>query len=193
MNLLNNKTNMNKTILTILFFIGLSSSVYGQKFEPQIKIGYSYGLDTYKNHSFGGEFLAGYRIIPQLRLGIGVGIDYCEHKYEDAHYNTLINRYQKEYRESAAYIPLFLNGKYNFTEGKISPYVTTDIGYSFFIPYSDYAKENSLGVFVKPGFGVDFNIGKGDIFVEVNYTYQTRKFYETCNYSQIGLSIGYQF
>ena len=171
----------------------LTGVVYAQKFEPQVKVNYSHGVDDYKNLSFGGEFLAGFRLNPTIRLGIGVGISYCDLLYEDAYYDSNTHSYYDEYKESGAYVPLFINGKFNFSEGSISPYFAADLGYSFFIPGSDYAKENKLGLFAKPTFGVDFDLGKGDIFVEVNYNYQVRKFYDDCNYSQIGLSVGYQF
>lgn len=40
---------------------------------------------------------------------------------------------------------------------------------------------------------IDFNVGKGNILVEINYNFQTRKFYNNYDYNQIGLSIGCQF
>lgn len=184
---------MKKLLVSLFLLAGGALSTFAQGFEPQVKVGYSYGVDNYKNQTFGGEFLAGFRINPTIRLGVGVGISYCDLKYEDAYYDSNTHSYYDEYKESGAYVPLFVNGKINFTDSSISPYFSTDLGYSFFIPCSDYAEENKLGLFVKPAFGVDFNLGKGDFFVEVNYNYQTRKFYENCNYSQIGISVGYQF
>ena len=184
---------MKKLFFALTLMLFLSNTISAQKFEPQVKVGYAYGIDDYKTQSFGGEFVAGFRINPNVRIGAGVGIDYCDHKYEDAYYDPYLHYFNKEYRESAAFVPVFVDGKFNFTDSSISPYISVDLGYSFFIPFSDYAKENNLGIFVKPAFGIDFNVGKGAVFVEVNYNYQARKFYETRNYNQIGLSVGYQF
>ena len=164
-------------------------------FEPQIKVSYELGIDDDKNQSFGGEFLAGYRFNNNLRLGVGTGIYWCKHLYESAHYNSVINYYSKEYRETASYIPIYANGKFNFeTSGNLKPYLSLDLGYALFNAASDYAKENELGLFAKPAFGIDIATGKGSLFFEVGYKYQYRKFYdEKMGYSQLTMSVGYNF
>ena len=79
---------MKKLLVSLFLFAGVSLSTFAQGFEPQVKVGYSYGVDNYKNQTFGGEFLAGFRINPTIRLGVGVGISYCDLKYEDAYYDS---------------------------------------------------------------------------------------------------------
>ena len=180
----------------LLFCLILSISVNAQsKFEPQIKVSYELGLDADANKSFGGEFIAGYRATEAFRIGVGLGIFWCEHLYTKAHYNKTINYFEKEYRETASYIPLFIDGKYNIlTTGKWRPFVSANIGYAFFNAYSDYAKENSLGLYAKPSFGADCNLGKVDLTFEVGYKYQDRKFQgDGRGYSQLVVSIGCQF
>lgn len=187
---------MKKVLFIICMFLSVMS--YAQKgFEPAIRISYDLGVDTYKNKSFGLDFLVGYRINEIFRLGLGTGISWCEHLYEEAGINESVDKYYGEYRETAAYIPLFVNGKLNFIKKGISPYFSLDLGYSFFIPFSDYAKNNDLGFMTKPAFGVDFPINKGKIFAEVAYKYQIRKFDlnvdSNMNYSQMSIAIGYIF
>ena len=180
-------------ILTLVFIPML---VYAQnKFEPQLKVSYELGIDKDKNQSFGGEFLAGYRMSDDFRLGVGTGIYWCELLYEDAHYNSSIHYYSKEYRETASYIPIFLNGKYNIiSTGDWRPYIAIDFGYAIFNSASKYADNNKLGIYTKPAFGVDYSIGKGSLFMEVGYKYQDRKIHDTkMGYSQLTMSIGYQF
>ena len=182
----------------LLLFIGLLLPIctYAQsKFEPQFKVSYESGIDNDKNKSFGGEFIAGYRATESFRIGVGVGIFWCEHLYENAHYNTTIKMYEKEYRETASYIPIFIDAKFNFlTSGKWRPFVSTDLGYSIFNAYSDYAKDNKLGIYAKPSFGVDCNLGKVDLVFEIGYKYQDRKFREKKRgYSQLVISVGCQF
>ena len=165
------------------------------KFEPQIKIGYDFGIDEDKNNSLGAEFLAGYRIKNNLRIGIGTGISWCKHLYEKAGVNHYLNKYYSDYRETAAYVPIFANVKYKFTTIGISPYIAMDLGYSLFISFSDYAKDNKLGIMAKPAFGLDFPLSKGKLFIEVGYKYQQRSWdlLDTPSYSQATTSIGYQF
>ena len=97
-------------------------------FEPQLKVSYELGIDEDKNQSFGGEFIAGYRLSDDFRLGLGVGIYWFKHLYENAHYNSLINRFSDEYRETASYIPVFATGKYNFVTTSELPPDTYEIG-----------------------------------------------------------------
>ncbi len=182
---------MKKIFFVLALITGSFSAVSAQGFEPQVKVGGLLGIDKHKNHSFGAEFLAGYRFNPNVRVGLGVGIDYCDLKYQEEYRG--IKYYQSEYKESAAYVPVFANGKFNFIDNKVSPYFSADVGYAIFIPCSKYAEDNKLGMFFKPAFGVDFSMGKGAFFVEVCYNYQMRDFNGTCNYNQIGLAVGYQF
>lgn len=179
-------------LLSLLF----ATTMNAQKgFEPQLKVSYEMGIDDDKNQSFGGELVAGYLLSEDFRIGVGAGIYWCKHLYEKGHYDRWINRLVDEYRETASYIPLFINGKYNIVStSDWCPYLSVDLGYSIFNSASEYADNNELGVFVKPAFGVNYNIGKGALFIEVGYKYQDRKFFEEkMGYSQMTMSVGYQF
>ena len=183
--------------ILFLFFLSVMSLVSKAQteLEPQLKVSYELGVDEDKNQSYGGELVVGYRMSDDFRLGAGAGIYWCKHLYEKSHYNSLINYYSKEYKETASYIPLFVNGKYNFVAtGELRPYLSVDLGYSIFNSASSYADDNEMGVFVKPAFGVDYSIGEGALFFEVGYKYQDRKFQEVkMGYSQLTISVGYQF
>ena len=83
-----------KIIIYVLAMLPLFAM--GQKkFEPQLKVSYELGVDKYKNKSFGGELMAGYRISRDFRLGVGLGIYWCKHLYEEAHYNSTIKYFIK--------------------------------------------------------------------------------------------------
>lgn len=186
---------MKKLFLFLTLILSMSSLASAKGFEPQIRITGDIGVDSYKNNSFGADFVAGYRVNDIFRIGIGTGISYVDLLFEDAHF--IGNHWYGKYKESAAYVPIFIDGKMNFTNARISPFVNLNLGYAAYIPFSDYAKENKLGFFVQPALGVDFSVGKGVIFAQIGYKYQFR----TCdhwidtngNYSQISLAIGYQF
>lgn len=181
----------------LLLLLALVMPMIGQAegFEPQIRVTGDIGVDSYKNTSFGVDFVAGFRTSDLIRIGAGAGISYVDLLFEDAHF--IGNHYFDKYKENAAYIPIFIDGKFNFIKSKISPFVNLDLGYAVYVPFSEYAKKNSLGFFVQPAFGVDFNIGKGDLFVQVGYKYQMRKCEHWAdtngNYSQTSFAIGYQF
>ena len=169
--------------------------VFAKGFEPQVRVAGDIGIDSYKNNSFGADFVAGYRVTEMFRIGLGVGISYVDLLFEDGQF--IRSHWYDKYKESAAYIPIFVDGKLNFTSDKISPYVNLGLGYAAYIPFSDYAKKNKLGFFAQPAFGVDFNTGKGALFVQVGYKYQMRNcdhwVNTNGNYSQVSLAIGYQF
>ena len=175
--------------------LSMPTVIWAKGVEPQVRVTGDIGVDSYKNNSFGADFVAGYRVTDMFRIGAGVGISYVDILFEDAHF--IGNHWYDKYKESAAYVPVFVDAKLNFTSGKISPYVNLDLGYAVYIPFSDYAKKNQLGFFVQPAFGVDFNIGNGVLFVQAGYKYQMRKcdhWVDTNgNYSQVSLAVGYQF
>lgn len=185
---------MKKLLIIVALVCTVSIASKAQGFQPEFKITYDLGIDDDKNMSLGAEFIGGYRFNDNFRLGAGVGVSYVDLKYEDAYISSNLNYYD-EYREDAMSVPVFLNAKVNFGE-KISPFIAVDLGYSIFVPFSDYAEKNELGFFVSPSFGVDFSVGKGAILVEVGYKYQCRKFeYDSTkgDYSNISISLGYQF
>ena len=187
---------MKKVILFLFVAMLATSMCFAQsKFEPQIKVGYDLGIDDDKNQSFGAEFLAGYRFNENFRLGVGTGVSWCKHLYEKGEISSITNKYYSDYKETALYIPLFVNGKFNFVRGGISPYMSLDLGYTFFIPCSDYADKNDLGFMLKPAFGVDFPVMSGNIFVELGYKYQKRdwKLIDNVDYSQLSIAVGYSF
>lgn len=186
---------MKKFLLVLVVALSMPLVVLAKGFEPQVKVTGNIGVDSYKNNSFGADFVAGYRVTDMFRVGIGVGISYVDLFFEDGHF--IENHWYGTYKESAAYVPVFVDCKLNLTSGKISPHVNLDLGYAAYIPFSGYAKKNQLGFFVQPAFGVDFNLGKGALFVQVGYKYQMRKcdywVNTNGNYSQVSLAIGYQF
>jgi hypothetical protein len=182
----------------LLFAVLIMSAVClnaQKKIESQIKVGYELGTDKSKNNSFGAEYLAGYRINPNVRIGIGTGAYYCDYLYEDAGINNLTGKYYGKYRETAMYVPLFANLKVDFIKHGVSPYISFDLGYSFFVPFSDYANGNKLGIMGKSVAGVDFPLKKGKLFVESGYKYQKRSWDKLSNpdFDQAVFSVGYQF
>lgn len=184
-----------KRVLLVMAFVFPAFIFAQNNIETQVKVGYDYGIDADKNESFGIDLIVGYRTSEQFRIGLGTGISWCEHKYENAKFINY--KYFGEYRETAAYVPLLLNGKFNFVDSSISPYLAMDLGYTIFIPFSKFAENNKLGFMFSPCFGCDYSIGSCDLFTQVGYKYQKREFDTILgtfgNYSQLVFAIGVQF
>lgn len=176
---------MKKIILSTVMAASFLPMFAQSKFEPEIKVNVEVGIDENKSFSTGGTFIAGYKLTDKFRLGVGVGFSYLELLYED------------HYREASAYVPVFVDAKYKFVDEGIAPYVGGSVGYSVFIPYSDYVKNEKLGLMLYPHFGVEFPLKKGAIILEAGYKYQARSSDVVANsgldYSQAVLAVGYRF
>lgn len=77
----------------------------------------------------------GYRFFPQFAIGFGTGISFTE-----------------VYQEFM--VPVFLHLRSDFLDRKVSPYVSVNAGYNISF------KGLSDGIFIQPGAGVSFNVGK---------------------------------
>lgn len=139
-------------------------------FEPQVRIFLDEGLDKQKNLSLGVDFIASYRFNEIFRLGGGVGVQYVNLRFDEPK-QTLKASY-----EGAVAIPLFANIKVDFLRKKVSPFFAADCGYLFYLPLKDYAKDNKMGVFVRPSFGVDIRFSKCTLCIDIAYKYQARSF-----------------
>lgn len=186
-------------IVTLTLCCGFVFSQEGKEwktkgFEAQIKLCVDEGVDYQKNTSCSADFVAAYRFNELFRLGAGIGIEYDKLIFEDAKY---IYRYYDAYYEGAISIPIFVNLKIDFMRTKVSPYLSANCGYNFFIPFSKYAQDNKLGFFIHPAIGVDIHFSKCTLFCELGYKYQHRSFEsgedEYKGYHQISQSIGISF
>lgn len=187
---------MYKMLLSALIAIVPMLCEAQSNIEASIKIKAEIGIDDLNNNSFGADFIIGYKASKLFKIGFGTGISHFDLTFEREGYNYLLDMHDNGYRETGAYIPIFLHTKMNFTRDGISPYLSLDLGNSFLIPSSEYAKNVDLGVFVSPSFGVDFPINKGKIFTQIGYKHQNMSSeyvrYEI-DYSQIAISVGYIF
>ena len=87
-----------KRFVLLLAFLPMFAHAQS-KIEPELKVSYELGVDEYKNQSFGAELILGYRASDQLRIGVGTGIYWCKHLYENA--SIVGSHYYEEYRETA--------------------------------------------------------------------------------------------
>jgi len=93
----------------------------------------------------------GYRFNPHLYLGVGVEYNY---------YSSSEGRFMLDY------LPVFLNLRTNFSNGKISPFLDVKAGYAFVEP--------DKGIYVNPIFGVSFSLStKTAVYVGLGGNLQT--------------------
>lgn len=86
----------------------------------------------------GMDLVAGYRFIPQFFVGGGIGFEF----FIDGNM-----------------MPLFLQLRADFVEGKVSPFFTLNGGYSFgWLTYGDGSDYG--GMFMEPGIGIRINFSK---------------------------------
>lgn len=182
-------------LLCSIALLAISVSANAQ-FKPSVRVLSEVGSS--KNFCFGANFIAGFQTNDILTIGFGTGISYTDLLFEPAHYDALIHYYSKDYKETGAYIPVFATLKTRFMDTKVSPYFAIDLGYSFLVPFSDYARNYvNLGAFASPHAGVDFQLTKGSLGIEVGYKYQMME--NTClspsglNYSAATLALVYNF
>lgn len=178
-------------LLAFTAMLYVSSFAQDKGFESNVKVRFDAGIDSYKNHAFGAEYIGGYRFNPQIKIGVGAGVSWVNQTYDCT---------PNDYKEDAVFVPIFLNGKFNFIDGSVSPFFNINVGYSLFVPCSKYAEINHHSVFINPSFGIDVPLDKGAMTFEIGYKYQMRKVDGNaltnegdCNYSQIEISLGYQF
>jgi hypothetical protein len=127
-------------------------------------------------------WINGCRITHYLSLGIGSGIKYQIGK--------------------VFYFPLYGNFKVNFLDKKVTPYVASDIGYTFGwdLDDNDFLK---LGFLFSPSIGVTFKSqGNKSINLGINYElmrepynytigYYVRKEYKLIHYMGFGINFGF--
>lgn len=151
--------------------------------------------ENYNEKEFDASILAtfGYRFNPYLYCGIGTG------------YN-----YNSEWDSDVNAIPLYINGRLNFTNSKISPFLDVKVGYTFASgEFEELNAEADNGSFYSTAIGVNF--GKFELALQyavtnIDFISNGSPMWTGWGYSMyganmpieskvksLGLSIGYNF
>lgn len=95
-------------------------------------------------------------------------------------------------------VPVFYNLQYQFGTGNVSPYVQGQVGYNFGNVdyyydafYGNNEDDEHMGVFAKVGLGVNFNLKRGALFIDLGYKVNQWTLDSTPTYGE--LTIGYCF
>lgn len=160
------------------------------KFCPQVAMALGTRGSADITGGGGVEFIANFKLNDRIKLGPGVGM--MGHGYD--FYDSTTGRSDFSTFE----IPIFFNAQYNLFTGDIAPYVQGQFGYNFgsvdyyedYMGYISTDKEH-LGVFFKVGAGINFNLNRGALYIDLGYKVQTWSVDTTPTYGE--LTIGYCF
>lgn len=157
------------------------------KFCPQVGL----VLGTLGSGSITGgggvEFVANFKVNDYLKMGPGAGMMGHNYDYRNGGITDV----------STFEMPIFFNIQANFTKSAVSPYVVGQVGYNFgSISYTDCVgcdteEEEHMGMFAKMGVGIDFNLRRGAIYVDLGYKIHQWTIDTTPTYAEF--SIGYKF
>ena len=154
-------------IVCIVIFAGSSVKSYSQSGnEMSVSAGAAIGVGTYSNTTYSATIIEGYRFNKYIFTGIGAGFGYSHVLYEFD-----IDKYgATEYRNDAYLVPVFLNVKANMPCGKISPFVSLNLGYTFDLNRNF---SNAPGFMIEPAIGIDYNLtGRKAIYFLVGFNLQ---------------------
>ncbi|GHT32120.1 hypothetical protein AGMMS49574_15040 [Bacteroidia bacterium] len=168
-----------------------------------IDFGYTMGMGSPQTKTSRLEITASYgaQLNPSLFVGIGLGVQlYSDTVYNRFSYNSttsILIPNDSSFTKMA--IPIFADVRYNFSNGRIAPYVGLKLGYSIgfktvlsqdtqptngvFVKRKE-TSASGLGFYIAPAFGVKYMMGSSlALNLSIGYTMQLFE-YDYLDYSQ---------
>lgn len=158
-----------KRVLFLLFLVIYSNFLFAQSrgYELSIDAAAGLGVTNLSKYSAGVSIINGYRISEKFAVSLGVGFKYAETLYYYSDDNTLGDY---ESRDNKYLVPVFLQVKFNLTNGSIAPFIVGDVGYTFDLGRNQ--NKNLEALFVEPIIGVDFKSKSTTWFVGIGANVQ---------------------
>lgn len=165
-----------KRTLSIMFAILIASCAtsfaQSKGYEKSIEANGGVALDKMSKFSFGVSMINGYRINEHFFVGALVGYEY----FDALHMWTYGGRLDSH----KSYTPKNLlkigaRVKANLSKGKISPFLSFDLGGGIQVARTDYYP--ATGLYLEPAFGVDFKLQeKQAVYVMLGYHAQNNRY-----------------
>lgn len=120
-----------------------------------------------------------YKFTPQLKAGIGTGLEYKDmlsYGFKERKEDKRVDVY---YSDEYMLLPVFIKGKYNITKSKVSPFVSVEAGMEYVVNDNDpdYVT-HAPHYYAMPAVGVDFNIGRQTrLFIQAGYMMMSAPYY----------------
>lgn len=166
------------------------------KFCPQVAVVLATQGKSGVTGGGGVEFIANFKINDHVKMGPGIGM--MGHNYnlkvtENAYYEDDFSTFE---------VPVFFNLQYHFATNNVNPYLQGQVGYNFGNvdserisivdnSYSFSNGEEHMGVFFKVGAGINFNLKRGSLFIDLGYKIHQWTVDTTPAYGE--LTVGYCF
>ena len=197
---------MKKYLFIVCAMIWAATTLHAQKgYEKALQLDTKFGLGDFKQtYNVGITMTNGYRFSEHFMLGANVGIAFSEYVGSVDWSNILGTTIGYNRMEKGVLIPLSAVAKYNFTKKSVSPYISANVGYTFNV--KTYVGD-SYGLFIMPAFGIDFDLDKCTLFLQLNFDAQQTSYTDYNNalllsktdawtdgwFKSLGLSLGVCF
>lgn len=197
---------MKKYVFIVCAMIWAATTLHAQKgYEKALQLDTKFGLGDFKQtYNVGITMTNGYRFSEHFMLGANVGIAFSEYVGSVDWSNILGTTIGYNRMEKGVLIPLSAVAKYNFTKKSVSPYISANVGYTFNV--KTYVGD-SYGLFIMPAFGIDFDLDKCTLFLQLNFDAQQTSYTDYNNalllsktdawtdgwFKSLGLSLGVCF
>ncbi len=171
------KKDTMRKIIILLTTVVLSMTAKAQNtgYEKSIEINGGPAMNDCTKYSLGISMVNGYRIIPNLYAGIGVGFRYTDAlfmhtwrsymQYGSLHFESR-DSYSGDYL-----LPIFARIQYNFTTTKFKPMLLCDAGYTINV---GSVEGNAVGFYWEPAFGVDISLEeKTSLYFQIGINMQS--------------------
>ena len=183
------------TILLTAVILSMTVNAQNTGYEKSVSFFGNFGVGKYANSTYGFNMVNGYRFNQYFYLGFGVGIGYSSELSSVTEYVYLGT---KERRQDRYPIPLYLQAKFNLTNGAVSPFILVNAGYTLDI--KEYLKD-APGLMLNPALGVEIPVGeKQAILVSAGFKLQHGTMFESGAYTRsslmfksISAEIGFKF
>lgn len=158
-------------VFAILFASCAISFAQSKGYEKSIEANGGVALDKTSKFSFGVSMINGYRFNEHFFVGALVGYEYFEALY--------LHTYQYKSDSYWSYTPKNLlkigaRVKANLSKGKVSPFLSFDLGGGIQVARTDYYP--ATGLYIEPAFGVDFKLQeKQSVYVMLGYHAQNNR------------------
>lgn len=175
-----------KRIIILLSAVVFSMTAIAQStgYEKSIEINGGPAMNDNTKYSLGISMVNGYRIMPNLYAGVGVGF-----RYTDALFMHTWRSYMQygslHFESSDSYagdylLPIFARIQYNFTTTKVKPMILCDAGYTINVGSNE---GNPVGFYWEPAFGVDISLeGNTSLYFQIGINMQSTH-YDRYEYS----------
>lgn len=141
-------------------------------YEKSIEANGGVALDKMSKFSFGLSMINGYRFNEHFYIGALVGYEYFDALYMSS-YEGKGNSY-KSY-DPKNLLKIGARIKANLSKGKISPFLSFDLGGGIQVARTDY--HPATGLYLEPAFGVDFKLqDKQAVYVMLGYHAQNNRY-----------------